>query len=49
MRMVAVVRSDYPSEWAAIGAVAQKLGIGSWEEFGRSQRPRTALNCVQLG
>jgi transposase len=31
MRMVAEVRADYPSEWAAIGAVAQKLGIGSAE------------------
>jgi transposase len=31
MRMVAEVRPDYASEWAAIGAVAQKLGIGSSE------------------
>jgi transposase len=31
MRMVAEVRPDYPSEWAAIGAVAAKLGIGSSE------------------
>jgi transposase len=31
MRMVAEVRPDYPSEWAAMGAVAQKLGIGSSE------------------
>jgi transposase len=31
MRMVAEVRRDYASEWAAIGAVAQKLGIGSSE------------------
>ena len=31
MRMVAEVKADYPSEWAAIGAVAQKLGIGSAE------------------
>jgi transposase len=31
MRMVAEVRPDYSSEWAAIGAVAQKLGIGSAE------------------
>jgi transposase len=29
--MVAEVRADYPSEWAAMGAVAQKLGIGSTE------------------
>ena len=31
IRMVAEVKADYPSEWAAIGAVAQKLGIGSTE------------------
>jgi transposase len=29
--MVAEVQSDYPSQWAAIGAVASKLGIGSAE------------------
>ena len=29
--MVAEVRPDYASEWAAIGAVTQKLGIGSTE------------------
>jgi transposase len=29
--MVAEVKADYPSEWAAIGAVTQKLGIGSME------------------
>jgi transposase len=31
IRMVAEVRPNYESEWAAIGAVAQKLGIGSSE------------------
>jgi transposase len=31
VRMVAEVKADYPSEWAAMGAVAQKLGIGSTE------------------
>jgi transposase len=31
VRMVAEVKGDYPSEWAAIGAVASKLGIGSAE------------------
>ena len=31
VRMVAEVQSDYPSQWAAIGAVASKLGIGSAE------------------
>lgn len=31
VRMVAEVRSDYPSEYAAMSAVAQMLGIGSPE------------------
>ena len=31
VRMVAEVKADYPSEWAAIAAVASKLGIGSAE------------------
>jgi transposase len=31
VRMVAEVRPNYLSEWAAIGAVAQKLGIGTAE------------------
>jgi transposase len=31
VRMVSEVRGDYPSQWAAIGAVASKLGIGSTE------------------
>ena len=31
VRMVAEVQGEYPSQWAAIGAVAQKLGIGSSE------------------
>jgi transposase len=29
--MVAEVRPNYDSDWAAIGAVAQKLGIGTTE------------------
>jgi len=31
VRMVAEVQGDYASQWAAIGAVASKLGIGSSE------------------
>lgn len=31
VRMVAEVRREYPSDWPAICAVAQKLGIGSAE------------------
>ena len=29
VQMVAEVRANYESEWAAIGAVAQKLGFGT--------------------
>jgi transposase len=31
VRMVAEVRPDYDTEWAAMKAVAQKLGIGTTE------------------
>ena len=31
VRMVAEVTPDYPSQWAAITAVARKLGIGTAE------------------
>jgi transposase len=31
IRMVAEVTPDYPSQWAAITAVAQKLGVGTAE------------------
>jgi transposase len=31
VRMVAEVTPNYDSQWAAIGAVAQKLGIGTAE------------------
>jgi transposase len=31
VRMVSEVQGEYPSQWAAIGAVASKLGIGSAE------------------
>jgi len=31
VRLVREHSGDYPSEWAAIGAVAQRLGIGSAE------------------
>ncbi|MDV9202716.1 transposase [Streptomyces sp. Wh19] len=50
VRMVAEVRGDYPSESAALRAVAQKLGIGSAEtlrnwvkrdEIDSGQRPGT--------
>src|SRR4051812_30477909 len=50
VRMVAEVTPDYDSQWAAIGAVAQKLGVGSAEtvrkwvrqaETDTGQRPGT--------
>jgi hypothetical protein len=28
---------------------AGSASLINWEEFGRSQRPRTSLNCAQLG
>jgi transposase len=31
IRMVAEIRPDYPTEWAAMKAVASKLGVGSAE------------------
>ena len=31
VRMAAELQGEYPSQWAAIGAVAEKLGIGSTE------------------
>lgn len=31
IRMVAEIRPDYPTEWAAMKAVAAKLGIGAAE------------------
>jgi transposase len=51
VRMVAEVNQSYDSQWAAIGAVAQKLGIGSTEtvrkwvrqaEVDTGQRPGTS-------
>ena len=48
VRMVAEVTPNYDSQWAAIGAVAQKLGVGTAEtvrkwvrqaEIDQGQRP----------
>jgi transposase len=50
VRMVAEVAPNYESQWAAIGAVAQKLGVGTAEtvrkwvrqaEVDAGQRPGT--------
>lgn len=50
MRMVAEVTPDYPSQWAAITAVSQKLGIGTAETLRkwivcRDNRGRWGLTC----
>src|SRR3954465_3697541 len=51
VRMVAEVTPNYDSQWAAIGAVAQKLGVGTAEtgrkwvrqaEVDAGQRPGTS-------
>ncbi len=43
VRMVAEVRPNYDSDWAAITAVAQKLGIGTTETLRKWVRqPRSA-------
>lgn len=42
MRMVAEMRPDYPSERTAIGAVAQKLGIGSFADATQIQHLQIA-------
>jgi transposase len=53
VRMVAEVRPDYPTEWAAINAVAAKLGIGTAEtlrkwvrqaQIDAGQRPGTTTD-----
>jgi transposase len=42
--MVAEIRGDYPSEWAAITTVASKLGIGSSETASGTVGGRPAAN-----
>ena len=49
MRMAAEVRPDYASEWAAIGAVAQKLGIGSTETLRKWIRQAEVDGGTRLG
>jgi transposase len=53
VRMVAEVRPDYSTEWAAINAVAAKLGIGTAEtlrkwvrqaQIDEGQRPGTTTD-----
>ena len=45
VRMVAEVRPNYESEWAAIGAVAQKLGVGTAETLRKWVR-QAEVNAV---
>ena len=40
VRMVAEIRSEHGSEWAAVESVAEKLGIGT---------AQTVQNWVQIG
>jgi transposase len=49
VRMVAEVSSDYPSQWAAIKAVAQKLGIGSAETLRKWLRQAEVDGGVRPG
>jgi transposase len=45
--MVAEVRPNYESDWAAITAVAQKLGIGTAETLRNgSAKPRSTAGSV---
>jgi transposase len=44
VRMVVEVKGDYPSEWAAIGAVASRLGLGSTETL-RKWVGRAEIDC----
>jgi transposase len=57
VRMVAEVRPNYPTEWAAMKAVAAKLGIGSAEtvrtwvrkaEVDTGRRPGVAAEIKRL-
>jgi transposase len=43
VRMVAEVTPNYDSQWAAIGAVAQKLGVGTAETVRKWVRQATGM------
>jgi len=40
VRMVAEVQGNYDSQWAAIGAVAHKLGVGTAEMMTLAEVPQ---------
>ena len=48
VRMVAELTPDYPSQYAAIGAVVKKLGIGTAETLRKWVR-RAEVNAGQRG
>jgi transposase len=45
VRMVAQVRPEYPSDWPAICAVAEKLGIGTAETLRKWVRQAEVARC----
>ena len=49
IRMVAEGRPNYESEWAAIGAVAQKLGIGTAETLRKWVRQAEVNSGARAG
>ena len=49
VRMVAEVTPNYDSQWAAIGAVAQKLGIGTTETVRKWVRKAEVDDGVRPG
>ena len=49
VRMVAEVRPDYPSQWAAITAVSSKLGIGTPETLRTWIRRREVDSGTRAG
>jgi transposase len=47
--MVAEVRENYPSEWAAINAVASKLGVGTAETLRKWVRQAQVDGGARVG
>lgn len=49
VRMVAEIRSNHPTEWAAMKAVAAKLGIGATETVIDRQSWREVISPTSSG